>query len=107
MPEKSNKKGKSPRKHNLKKIIIATVLLLAAAYFIYVMVWQQTMINQKQKEIEVLEQNIAEATAQSEELKQQIESLSDPDYIERFAREELGLVFPNERVFVDSNKSGE
>ena len=31
--------------------------------------------------------------------------MEDPEYIERIAREKLGLVRPNERVFVDANKS--
>ena len=76
-------------------------------YFLYITVWQQVMISRKNEEIEALSQNIEQATQESERLKEEVENLSDPEYIERIARETLGLVRPNERVFVDSNKSEE
>ena len=69
------------------------------------MIWQQVMINRKNKELDSLAVKIEEATKESESLQKEIENLSDPEYIERYARENLGLVRPNERVFVDSNKS--
>ena len=38
-------------------------------------------------------------------LEAELENLNDPAYLEKIAREKLGLVRPNERVFVDANKS--
>ena len=45
------------------------------------------------------------ATQQTEKLEAELENLNDPAYLEQIAREKLGLVRPNERVFVDANKS--
>ena len=33
-----------------------------------------------------------------------MENLDDPEYLEKVAREKLGLIRPNERVFIDTNK---
>ena len=100
---KSGSGGK--RKLNVKKLVIAAAVVIAAVYFVYFVIWQQVTISSKNKEISELEQRVGEATEESERLKQEIENLNDPEYIERVARDELGLVRPNERVFVDSNKS--
>ena len=90
---------------DVKRIAVITVAFVVVFYFIYVLISQQISINQKSKEIETLKQQVITATEESEILKQEIENLNDPEYLERIAREQLGLVRPNERVFVDSNKS--
>lgn len=100
--------GSSPAKKvgklNLKRFAIAMVTVFFLGYFIYVMIWQQVMISRKNKEINALEEQIAAAEQQSEKLEQEIENLNDPEYLERLAREKLGLVRPNERVFMDANQ---
>ncbi|MBO5364889.1 MAG: septum formation initiator family protein, partial [Clostridia bacterium] len=45
------------------------------------------------------------AEQQTEKLEKELENLNDPEYLEKIAREKLGLVRPNERVFVDANQS--
>lgn len=102
---KNKKKAAKSGRYDIKKLGLRAVIVLVAAYFIYVMIWQQVMISNKNEEIEALSKNIEQATQESERLRQEVENLSDPEYIERIARETLGLVRPNERVFVDSNKS--
>ncbi|MBQ3573506.1 MAG: septum formation initiator family protein, partial [Clostridia bacterium] len=81
------------------------VVAVVAVYFIYVLIWQQITISGKNEEIDNLKQQVSSASEESERLKQEVENLNDPEYLERVARERLGLVRPNERVFVDSNKS--
>lgn len=99
------KKKSAAKRINLKRAVICAVILVVAAYFMYAMIWQHTMISSKNKEIEELRESITTATEEAERLRQEVEKLNDPEYIERVAREKLGLVRPNERVFVDSNKS--
>ena len=101
---RKTKKTASGR-YNIKKLAVYMAVLLAGMYFVYAMIWQQSMISQKDKELEALRQSVDAANAETERLKLEVESLNDPEYIERIAREELGLVRPNERVFIDSNKS--
>ena len=105
--DKKRKRNSSRKKRDIKKIGIRAVAAVLILYFIYFTVWQQVMINRKNKELEELTVKIEEATRESERLQKEIENLSDPEYIEQYARENLGLVRPNERVFVDSNKSSD
>ncbi len=106
--EARNNSGRNAAKKkniNVKRLLISLIIAIAAIYYIYIMVWQQIAISKKSKDIEALERQLVEATAESERLSQEVENLNDPEYLERVAREQLGLVRPNERVFVDSNKS--
>lgn len=93
------------RKLNLKKFTIAILVVLFAVYFIYIMIWQQITITRKNREIDALSEKIETANAQTEKLEAELENLNDPEYLEKIAREKLGLIRPNERVFVDANKS--
>lgn len=105
---KSKRGGKAEapaRKINVKKMAVAAVVAVVAVYFIYVLISQQITISNKNSEIEGLKMQVNSASEESERLKQEVENLNDPEYLERIARERLGLVRPNERVFVDSNKS--
>ncbi len=101
---KSDEKGNKP-KLNKKKFVLAMVVIFFVIYFVYTMIWQQMMLSKKNRQIEQLQQEIQQATAQTEKLEKELSNLNDPDYLEKIAREKLGLVLPNERVFVDANKS--
>lgn len=101
----SAKKARGKKNLNIKKLMIVAVAVIIAVYFVYVLIWQQIAITQKNREIDALKGQVETATEESERLSQEIENLNDPEYLERIAREKLGLVRPNERVFVDSNKS--
>ncbi len=95
------------KKINIKKLAVRIAIAALCIYFVYAVIWQQSMISKKNEEIDNLKNQVELATQESENLKQEIEMMEDPEYIERIARERLGLVRPNERVFVDSNKSGD
>ena len=90
---------------NPKKAIFLIIISAFVIYFIFVMINQQVIINKKNKEIDALEEKITATTQQTEKLEQELENLNDPEYLEQVAREKLGLVRPNERVFIDANKS--
>lgn len=98
-PQKNKKK-----KYNLKKIAVFAGVFVFIVYAGYVLIWQQFTISKKNAEIDALQQQITEASDETERLKQELEEVNDPEYLERIAREKLGLVQANERVFVDSNK---
>ena len=87
-----------------KKLAFYIVTGLALIYFIATLITQQLSISQ-QNRIEELQSRVSEAQQQAESLKTEVDNLNNPEYIERIAREQLGLVRPNERVFIDSNKS--
>ena len=95
---------KKPRM-NPRRFISVIVAFVFVSYFIYTMIWQQVVISRKGKEIDALEEKVAAAEQQTEKLEKELENLNDPEYLEKIAREKLGLVRPNERVFVDANQS--
>ncbi len=96
---------KKKRKVNPRRLVSAVVAFVFVAYFVYTMIWQQVVISQKGREIDALEEKIAAAEQQTKRLEKELEDLNDPEYLEKIAREKLGLVRPNERVFVDANQS--
>lgn len=93
------------KKWKPQRVVTAVVVMVFALYFVYIMIWQQVTISKKNKEINALEEKVQTATQQTEKLEAELENLNDPAYLEQIAREKLGLVRPNERVFVDANKS--
>ncbi len=104
--EKTRNRKKVPRrKFNIKKLVAIMVAAVVVFYFAYTLITQQISISKKNEEIKALESQVQEAENESDRLQGEIENLQDPEYIEKIAREKLGLVRPNERVFVDSNKS--
>lgn len=105
--QRTAQQDKKVRKKKWKpqRVVTVVVVLLFAIYFVYIMIWQQVTISKKNKEINALEEKVQTATQQTEKLEAELENLNDPAYLEQIAREKLGLVRPNERVFVDANKS--
>ena len=102
---KGNKRAGAVKPVNIKRMLIYAVLAFFAIIFVCTFIDQQISLNQKSKEIDELTEMVEAATKETERLQAEVDNLSDPEYIEKVARERLGLVRPNERVFVDSNKS--
>ena len=92
-------------KLNIKRLAVSAAVFVFCVYFIYVTVGQQHTINAKQKEIDEINSKIVSANRETESLKSELESVNEPEYLERMAREKLGLVKPNERVYIDANSS--
>ncbi len=87
---------------------------LIPIFFIALIIWgvvlirQQKNIIQYQKEIKELSAKINVAQDELNQSKQNLEDeinkSNSPEYIEKVAREKLGMYLQNERVYVDSNK---
>ena len=58
-------------------------------------------LNENKKQIEVAEKELDDNKQNLEQEKKNTDSL---EYIEKLAREKLGMYLPNERVYIDSNK---
>ncbi len=87
---------------------------LIPIFFIALIIWgvvlirQQKNIIQYQREIKELSAkiNVAqdELNQSKQNLEEEINKSNSPEYIEKVAREKLGMYLQNERVYVDSNK---
>jgi Septum formation initiator len=74
------------------------------AYFAYLMIGQEQIIRDKSNQIASVNQKIEDEKSKTEELKKQKDQVNSPEYIEKIARDQLGMVKPDEKVFVDVNK---
>ena len=87
--------------------------LLRNAFFIALIIWivmlikQQLNISQYKDEIKGLSSKIEVAESELSQNKQNLEqekkNTDSLEYIEKLAREKLGMYLQNERVYIDSN----
>lgn len=80
------------------------ILMIIFIYLAYLAVGQQKLIYAKNLENSRIESKIAEEKKTNEELTKEKETINSDEYIEKVARDKLGMVKKNERVFVDIGK---
>ena len=86
-----------------KNKFLIPVFLIAIIVWGVVLIRQQKNIIQYQKEIKELSTKI-NVDQNKQNLEEEINKSNSPEYIEKVAREKLGMYLQNERVYVDSNK---
>jgi len=87
----------TPRAGVLGLVLVALLFYLIVPLRTYVA--QRDRLAQLQRQSQVLQQ-------QNEQLQRQIRQLKDPAYLERIARECLGMVKPGEIGFIIAPRSG-
>lgn len=75
------------------------LLLLALIFMVFQLISVRQQIANARAESETLTQQVNEQTQSNTELSNAIENRDNPDFVEDIAREKLGLVSPNDRVF--------
>lgn len=97
------KKSDNRKKENMsaKTLVKLGLLLFVCIYVTCIFVKQQRSLSQCADLSEEYEQKIAEAKLEQQKLEGELEKAGSDEYIERTAREKLGLVKANERVFID------
>ena len=85
----------------LKKVgLLGKILLIVVlAYMIFLLIGVRQKIAIAKAEVETLTEQVAQQTQSNTELSNAIENRDNPDFVEDIARERLGLVSPNDRVF--------
>ncbi len=86
---------------NIKRLLVSALVLVFCCYFVYTVIGQQVDLSRKNGEIRDLNAQVEAASRETDRLNEELESVNDPEYLERMAREKLGLVMPNERVYID------
>lgn len=81
--------------------LIVLVLIAFFSCAIYIQYSYRMELYEKEQE---LEKKIAEQNELKEELINQSKYYEMDSYVEKIARENLGLVKPNEKIFIDKNK---
>ena len=80
-------------------LLVKIALLILLAYRIITLVNVRQQIGDAHAAIETLTEQVNDQTQANTELSNAIENRNDPSYLEDVARERLGLVAPNDRVF--------
>ncbi len=77
-------------------------ILIMAGYFCYVVIMQQAELAKIRRETELVNTRMTEAAEINNSLLAEKEKLSTAAYIEKIAREQLGLVKPGEVPYIPS-----
>ena len=90
-----------------KNKLLRNAFLIALIVWVVMLIKQQISISQYQDEIKSLSSKIdvaeCELNQNKENLEQEKQNITSLDYIEKLAREKLGMYLQNERVYIDSN----
>lgn len=99
-------KSEMKKKKKQRKSIVLTIgCIMFACYFVAVIIGQQTQIKAAKDEKNALQAELNEQILENEEISRMLENGDEAEYIERIAREQLGYVMPDERVFYDISGS--
>lgn len=85
----------------LKRLLMCGLILYLCCSFIA----QQFNFSRLSKEAEALDLKLAEAQRENKELSEQKDAANSPETIERVARDKLGYMRPEEKVFIDAKKN--
>jgi cell division protein FtsB len=92
------------RKKSLWSIIFTIFIIVMSIYSVVTMIGQQKILSAKSSELKSIQAKIDEESKTSDELKKQKDIVNSDEYVEKVAREKLGMVKHGEKVFVDVNK---
>ena len=84
-----------------KGIIVAVALLVFTIYIVISLILIGNDIKAKRQETIQLQTQIADKKTVNKELQDLIDNGADAEYIIKIAKEKLGLIYPDERVYVD------
>ena len=91
---------KKTRKTRKLKIEFCFALALAI-YLVCAIINQQSVITNNSKEISELSEQLAQTEQELEEINDSAAEYSSDEFVEKVARERLGLVRPDETIFID------
>ena len=90
-----------------KSKLLRNAFIIALIVWIVMLIKQQINITQYKDEINVLSSKIQvaedELSQNKQDLEQEKERSNNLEYIEKLAREKLGMYLQNETVYIDSN----
>ncbi len=100
----NNKKAKSKKTVNVKRLAKRGLFCFAIIYISFLLISQQFDLSRLSAKERELDSQIETQQKQATELAAQKEASVTDEYIERVAREKLGYMKPGEKVFIDASK---
>ena len=104
MERKSTKAKRRRAKAKKREFLIVAVIavIIVIALFVFTLSLRKTVSDNNEK-IARIESQIAEESERANDLKQQEDFMKTDEFIEKIARERLGLVSPNEILIKPEN----
>lgn len=96
---------KAKRRMNKNRIVFISVVLAATVYVVFTLVSQQFEIVAAKEALAAVESEIQSQQELAQQLEEKKQLVNTDEYIEKLAREKLGLVRPDEIIFVDALKA--
>lgn len=96
-----NAKKMKKRQLSGKALARLAGLLVVCVYVACTLIRQQITLSKCDAAAEEYKAKIAEAQVENQKLEDELEKANTDEYLEKIAREKLGLVKANERVFID------
>ena len=91
-------------KANKKKVLPNLLLLSFGIYSAYTLAYQQIELYRYDKSARNIDAQIEQMQQEIEFNKQRIEFIKSEAYIEEVAREKLGMLRPEEKIYIDVSK---
>ncbi len=85
------------------KLFSTLAMMLIVLYVSCVLIKQESKLNSLSGEAKQYNAMLDEANMETENLREKLSKVNTDEYIEKYAREKLGLVMPYETIFVDAN----
>lgn len=92
---------KASKKKQSKSFILALALILVFGYFVITIIDLQLEIHDRKDVLNQLDHEYQQLVTNNQRLQSIVDSDDKGDYMEQVAREQLGFVLPNEKVFYD------
>lgn len=92
------------KKFNDKKWFSKLIVLGLVGYVGYTLLTQQVAFDKYDKEYAYYENKKVEEEYRNQSLLSEKENINSDQYIEKVAREKLGLVMPNETIYIDASR---
>ncbi len=83
----------------MRKKLFLILVIIESLFLLFWGIKSYYTINLSQKEIRKVEKKLEQLKLENQRLKEQINSLEDPFYLEKMAREKLGLAKEGEIVY--------
>lgn len=92
-------------KFNPKKFLRRVGFICFAIYIVATLISQQGTLNKNAALAKEYSAKIVSAEQERDQLKDELSEVGSDEYYERMAREKLGMIKSNERVFIDATRT--
>jgi cell division protein FtsB len=92
-------------KRKRSNLFFKFAVFASAVYCIYTLLSLQIQINEKKDQLHMLKVQIEQQQQKNTQLSEILGNDIDPRYMEKIARDKLGLAMPNEKIFINPNSA--